>query len=70
MGNSRVRTTLTESSWILIYKDPWMREKYENIKDRRGGKKAIVGIARRLSACIRRMLLDQVAYEIGFKKAA
>lgn len=70
MGNSRVRTTLTESSWILINKDPWMREKYENIKDRRGGKKAIVGIARRLSACIRRMLLDQVAYEIGFKKAA
>lgn len=70
MGNSRVRTTLTESSWILINKDPWMREKYENIKDRRGGKKAIVGVARRLSARIRRILLDQVPYEIGFKKAA
>ena len=70
MGNSRVRTTLIESSWILINKDQDMREKYENIKYRRGGKRAIVAAARTLSARIRRMLLDQVPYEIGFQKAA
>ena len=52
-GNDRVRTTLVESSWILIGKDPYMRSKYENIKHRRGGKKAIVAIARILSARIR-----------------
>jgi transposase len=69
-GNDRVRTTLVESSWILIGKDPSMRRKYENLKHRRGGKKAIVAIARVLSACLRRMLLDQVPYEIGFRKAA
>lgn len=70
MGNSRVRSTLVESSWILVNKDLRMRKKYENIKDRRGGKKAIVGVARSLSACIRRILLDQIPYETDFKKAA
>jgi len=69
-GNDRVRTTLVESSWILIGKDPHMRRKYENIKKRRGGKKAIVAVARNLSIRIRRLLLDQVPYEIDFQKAA
>jgi transposase len=69
-GNDRVRTTLVESSWILIGKDPSMRCKYENIKHRRGGKRAIVAIARILSARLRRMLLDQVPYKIDFCKAA
>jgi transposase len=69
-GNHRVRTTLVESSWILIGKDWEMGEKYERIKHRRGGKKAIVAVARNLSARIRRMLLDQVPYEIGFQNAA
>jgi len=70
MGNSWVRTTLIESSWILIKKDPRMGEKYENIKGRRGAKKGIVAVARSLSACIRRIVLDQVPYEINFRKAA
>jgi transposase len=70
MGNGRIRTTLIESSWILINKNPLMRKKYENIKYRRGGKRAIVAVARSLSSCIRRILLDQVLYEIDFKKAA
>jgi transposase len=70
MGNDRIRTTLIESSWILINKNPLMKKKYENIKYRRGGKRAIVAVARSLSACIRRILLDQTPYEIDFKKAA
>ena len=69
-GNTRVRTTLIESSWILIGKDPEMRWKYENLKQRRGGKRAIVAIARILSARIRRMLLDQVSYQIDFQNVA
>jgi transposase len=69
-GNDRVRTTLAESSWILIGKDPHMRCTYEGIKQRRGGKKAIVAVARNLSIHIRRMLLDHVPYEIDFQKAA
>jgi transposase len=69
-GNDRARTTLVESSWILIGKDPHMRSKYEGIKQRRGGKRAIVAVARNLSIRIRRMLLDHVPYEIDFQKAA
>jgi len=69
-GNGRVRTVLVESSWTLIGKDPWLRSKYDRIKQRRGGKRAIVAVARSLSARIRRILLDQVPYELDFQKAA
>ena len=69
-GNARARTTLVESSWILIGKDPEMKRKYQRIKERRGGKRAIVAVARNLSGRIRRILLDQVPYELNFQKAA
>lgn len=69
-GNTRARTTLVESSWLLIGKDPEMKQKYQKIKERRGGKRAIVAVARNLSGRIRRMLLDQVPYELNFQKAA
>ena len=69
-GNSQVRTTLVESSWTLIAKDPEMERKYQRIKKRRGGKRAVVAIARNLSGRIRRMLLDHVPYESNFQKAA
>ena len=69
-GNVRARTALVESSWILIARDPAMRSKYERIKQRRGGKRAIVAVAKSLSARIRRILLNQVPYELDFQKAA
>ena len=69
-GNARVRTTLVESSWTLIGKDPEMGRKYEKIKNKRGGKKAIVAVARNLGGRIRRILLDQVPYQLDFQKAA
>ncbi len=61
-GNSRVRRTLVECSWTLIGKDSGLARKYEQLKVRRGGKRAIVAIARKLSARIRRMLLDGTFY--------
>jgi transposase len=69
-GNDRVGTSLMESSWILIGKDPHMRCKYDGIKQRGGGKRAIVAVARNLSIGNRRMLLDHVPYEIELQKAA
>ena len=69
-GNSRVRTTLIESAWTVIRKDPAMTWKYEKIKHRGGAKKAIVAIARNLSGRMRRILLDQIPYQIDFQKAA
>jgi transposase len=47
-GNPIVRSVLVESSWILISKDPEMRRFYDRIKVRRGGKRAIVAVARKL----------------------
>jgi hypothetical protein len=72
LGNEYLNRSLkapVESSWILSGKDPAMRWKYDNIKHRRGGKRAIVAVAKTLSASIRRVLLDQVPYEIGSDKA-
>jgi transposase len=50
-GNPRVRTVLVEASWILIRKDPQMRAFYERLRQRRGSKRAIIAVARKL--CVR-----------------
>ena len=39
-----MRATLVQASWCLIRKDGVMRERYEKIKVRAGGKRAIVAI--------------------------
>jgi len=64
-GKSDLRRTFVEISWKLISKDPAMREKYENIKTRAGGKRAIVAIARMTLLRTRRMLLDMEPYAVG-----
>ena len=67
-GNARVRTALVEASWKLITKDSSMREKYERIKYRRGAKRAIVAIARMLSARIRAILLANAPYSFKARR--
>jgi len=64
-GKGSVRATLVEASWTLIRKDKAMAEKYERIKARRGGKRAIVAIARMFLLRLRRMLLDGNTYAMG-----
>ncbi len=64
IGKNTLRAILVEASWKLITKDQVMREKYERIKIRSGGKRAIVAIARTLLLRMRRMLLDQQAYAL------
>ena len=56
-GNKRVRACLVESGWILIAKDPFMRKRYQELKNRKGAKKAIMLIIR-----VRRILLDNEPY--------
>ncbi|MEJ2091643.1 MAG: IS110 family transposase, partial [Syntrophobacterales bacterium] len=68
IGKNTLRSLLVEASWTLIRKDQAMREKYERIKIRSGGKRAIVAIARTLLLRMRRMLLDGQAY--AFQLAA
>jgi transposase len=64
-GNKRVRTSLVEGSWILIYRDPMMRLKYERLKRRKGAKRAIIAIARHLIIRIRSILLSNQPYTIN-----
>jgi len=67
-GNPVVRSVLVESSWILIGKDPEMRRFYDGIKVRRGGKRAIVAVARKL--CHRLLAIAQSgqAYRVNFRR--
>ncbi|MCK9377956.1 MAG: IS110 family transposase [Syntrophobacterales bacterium] len=62
IGKNTLRAILVEASWQLITKDQGMREKYDRIKIRSGGKRAIVAIARTLLLRMRRMLLDERIY--------
>ncbi len=64
IGKNTLRSLLVEASWTLIRKDQAMREKYDRIKVRSGGKRAIVAIARTLLLRMRRMLLDKRVYAL------
>lgn len=65
-GKPMVRALLIQAAWRLIEKDPAMQEKYERIKVRAGGKRAIVAVARSLLCRMRRILLNGERYQLGF----
>lgn len=67
-GRSVLRKILVEASWAAITKDPELREVYENISRRKGGKRAIVGVARRLVGRIRSCLKSGKCYSIEHNK--
>jgi len=67
-GKNSLRAVLTEAAWTAIKKDPELRSFYENLKFRRGAKKAIVAVARKLLLRCRRILLENRSYCL--KKAA
>jgi transposase len=66
VGKGQLRATLVEAAWLLIRKDSVMRQTYERIKIRAGGKRAIIAVARKLLLRMRRLLLNSQAYVIGF----
>lgn len=65
-GNPIVRSVLVESSWILIGKDPLMRRFYDRIKVRRGGKRAIVAVARKLCHRLVAIAHSGTPYRVDF----
>jgi transposase len=69
VGKNSLRATLVQASWALIRKDGVMQEKYDRLKSRSGGKRAIVAVARTLLIRMRRMLLDNEPYVIGLVAA-
>ena len=64
-GNAHLRTLLVEASWTLIRKDPSMGAFYEKIKARRGAKRAIVAVARKLCLRLVAMAKTGEVYRIG-----
>jgi transposase len=65
VGKNSLRAMLIQASWTLIRKDGVMREKYDRLKSRAGGKRAIVAVARTLLIRMRRLLLDNNPYVVG-----
>jgi transposase len=63
-GRSVLRDILIESAWTAIKKDLTLMEVYKRIAKTRGGKRAIVGVARRLSGRLRACVQNGVSYEI------
>ncbi|MGA7990658.1 MAG: IS110 family transposase [Thermoanaerobaculia bacterium] len=64
-GRGPLRALLTEASWLLIRKDPAMRAYYEGIRNRRGGKRAIVAVARKLCHVLLAMAKRGETYRLG-----
>jgi transposase len=64
-GNQFIRHALVELAWRAIRKDPALLTSYEQIRNRRGGKIAIVAVARKIALRIRRVLLNNRPYEVG-----
>lgn len=67
-GRSVLRKILVEASWVAITIDPCLREIYDRISSKCGGKRAIVAVARRLVGRIRSCLLSGKLYEIDIIK--
>lgn len=63
-GKTNIRKILVEASWVAIRKDPSLREIYNRIAVKKGGKKAIIAVARRFAGRIRSCLLNGTLYEI------
>lgn len=64
-GSSRVRKTLVECAWRAVSLDDVLEESFNRISHRRGKKRAIVAIARKLLGRMRACFVSQSEYELG-----
>jgi len=69
-GRSQLRLVLVEAAWRAIRRDPGLREIFERIATRRGKKRAIVAVARKLVGRARAVFRTKEAYKLNYKKAA
>jgi transposase len=69
IGKPQLRGQLVESAWMLIRKDGELRRKYEELKQRCGGKRAIVAVARKLLLRMRCLLLENRPYVMTTRTA-
>jgi len=61
-GSSRIRHMLVEVTWRAVTKNPEFKKQFDGIAHRRGKKKAVVAMARRMIIKMRACLRDGVEY--------
>ena len=64
-GSARIRKTLIECAWRAVSLDDALKESFNRIAHRRGKKRAIVAIARKLLGRMRACFVSQSEYELG-----
>lgn len=64
-GSPILRRCLVEASWVAIRKDPSLKRRYEELKKGRGGRKAIIAVARTLIIRARTCLLNNQEYRVA-----
>lgn len=64
VGNRRLRSLLVEACWNALRVDPALRKTYDDLKRRRGGKRAVVAIARRMCHRIAAMTRTGECYRL------
>ena len=69
-GKSMLRHIFVEAAWTAIMKDPSLKEVFDRLAAKRGKRRAIVGVARRLAGRVRSCILTGVLYEIKPTKEA
>ena len=62
-GSGLLRCALVEASWQLVRRSPFWKSTYEKLKKRRGARRAIVAIARRLLGVMIALLRSSEAYK-------
>lgn len=67
-GNPQLRFMLIESSWVAIRVDPALKAFYNRVAAKRGGNKAIVGVARKLLGRARATIKNNQDYELDYNK--
>lgn len=63
-----LRSSLIECAWTTVQKDPVLLQRYNELKQRLTGKRAIVVIARKLVSRIYAVLKNEKPYELSFSK--
>jgi transposase len=69
-GSGLLRWVLVEASWQAVRRSRHWRGIYEGLKRRRGGRRAIVAVARRLLEVMMALLRSGRAYREGFRATA
>lgn len=68
-GRAILRHLFIEAAWVAIRRDPQLHEVYQRLSKTRGGKRAIVGVARRLAGRLRSCVQQGVLYDIKTLRA-